>query len=134
MGILYVGMTLLPLTYQSLFATLDEHMVRPLIFPIWLPKDDPHRTPNYEIFLFLQLALVLLYMKAFGFYVYIQFHVLLHNKVLLELIIMDFDTLFDGLDEFVAMLPNNDMRRIAVQHTLNKRLERIVTWHNSVFK
>ncbi|XP_063824512.1 odorant receptor 13a-like [Ostrinia nubilalis] len=133
-AVLYVLMTLAPLTYQSLFATQDEHMIRPLVFPMWLPKDDPYRTPNYEVFLFLQMNFLLIFIQSFGVYVYIQFHVLLHNFILLELVILDFDVIFEGLDESVVELSPYDPRRASIQHVFNKRIERIVTWHDSVFK
>lgn len=52
----------------------------------------------------------------------------------MDMIILDFKVIFDGLDESVAKLPRNDPRRVAVQMVLNKRLKRIVTWHVSVYR
>nr|ARO76454.1 odorant receptor 49 [Conogethes punctiferalis] len=133
-AIMYFAVTLVPLLYLTLFANQDEHTVRPLIFPMWLPEDDPYRTPNYETFFILQINICFIFVQAFAVYVYIQFHVLLHNYYMLDLVIMHFGVIFEGLDETVAYLPVRDERRVETQRILNKRMERIVTWHNSVFK
>nr|AIT72017.1 olfactory receptor 64 [Ctenopseustis obliquana] len=132
--ILYVSSTLIALLYQSTLATQDEHMVRPVIFPIWLPADDPHRSPNYEIFLVMQIILIFILFCSFCFYVCILFHLLLHYYNLMDMIIIAFGELFDGLDESVATLPTEDPRRKAVQTELNRRMGQIARWHHSVFE
>ncbi|KAL0902711.1 hypothetical protein ABMA27_000523 [Loxostege sticticalis] len=125
--------TLIPLTYQSLIATHDEHTIRPSLFPMWLPKDDPYRTPNYEIFMFFQMYFVCVYVQSFGVNVYIQFHMLIHNYTILELVIIDFEMIFEDLDEDVVYLSRYHPRRVLIQRILNKRIQRIVAWHDSVF-
>nr|WPO56470.1 odorant receptor [Leucinodes orbonalis] len=132
-AVMYPLMTSVYLLYVSIFITQDEHQVRPLMFSMWLPKDDPYRTPNYEIFFILETNYCILYVQSFVVYVYILFHVMLHNYYLLDMILLDFEMLFDGLDETTATLPRHDSRRIAVQMTLNNRIKRIATWHQSVF-
>lgn len=52
--------------YQSIFATKDEYTTRPLIFPLWLPKDDPYKTPNYETFLLIEIYVILIIVQNFG--------------------------------------------------------------------
>ncbi|XP_063377207.1 odorant receptor 4-like [Cydia fagiglandana] len=130
---LYVSNTMLYLLYQSTLATQDEHMIRPLIFPMWLPEDDPYRTPNYEIFLSLEVVLIYVVVLTFGLYVYILFHLLLHYYNLMDVILIALEELFDGLDESVVALPREDPRRVAVQNELNIRMAQIVRWHLSVF-
>ncbi|KAJ2952088.1 hypothetical protein O0L34_g4358 [Tuta absoluta] len=122
------------LLYQTFFTTVDEHTVRPLIFPLWLPKDDPYRTPNYEIFMFLEIWVIFIINQNFGAYVYMQFHTLLHYYNLIDLIILDLEVIFEGLDETVVELPKSDPRRMEVRGILNGRLKRIVNWHSAVFK
>uniref|UniRef100_A0A0K8TU53 Odorant receptor n=1 Tax=Epiphyas postvittana TaxID=65032 RepID=A0A0K8TU53_EPIPO len=133
-ALLYISNTLLYLLYQSTLATQDEHMVRPFMFPIWLPADDPHRTPNYEIFLALEIVLIFIVFCSFVLYVYILFHLLLHYYNLMDMILIAFGELFDGLDEEVATLEPEDPRRRAVQAQLNSRMGRIARWHHSVFE
>nr|AJE25904.1 olfactory receptor OR64 [Planotortrix excessana] len=132
--ILYVGNTLIALLYQSTLATQDEHMVRPFMFPIWLPADDPHRSPNYEIFMSLEIILIFVVFCSFIFYVYILFHLLLHYYNLMDMILIAFGELFDDLDESVVTLPTEDPRRKAVQAELNRRMGQIARWHHSVFE
>nr|AST36413.1 putative odorant receptor OR64.1 [Cydia nigricana] len=132
-SLLYISNTLLYLLYQSTLATQDEHMIRPLIFPMWLPKDDPYRTPNYEVFLVLQAILIFVVLVTFGLYVYILFHLLLHYYNLMDVILIALEDLFKGLDESVVALPREDPRRQEVQDELNIRMAQIVRWHMSVF-
>lgn len=54
------------LVYYSLFATLDEESIRPLQFPMWLPYDDPYRTPNYEIFLAIEFYIMACVVNTFS--------------------------------------------------------------------
>nr|QRF70967.1 odorant receptor [Semiothisa cinerearia] len=121
------------LVYQSLKPS-EEYKNRPLVFPLWLPNDDPYRTPNYEIFFVVEVFFVIAFTLCFGGYVYTLFHFLLHYYTKMDMIILDFQVIFDGLDESVVKLPKTDPRRISVQMTLNKRLKRIVTWHLSIFR
>ncbi|XP_048007340.1 uncharacterized protein LOC125242593 isoform X3 [Leguminivora glycinivorella] len=130
---LYIANTMFYLLWQSIFATLDEHMVRPLMFPIWLPKDDPHRTPNYEVFMTFEIILIFIVLFTFGLYVYILFHLLLHYYNLMDVILIALDELFVGLDPSAASLPRQDPRREAVQLELNARVGRIARWHLSIF-
>ncbi|XP_063360466.1 odorant receptor Or2-like [Cydia amplana] len=130
---LYIANTVVYLLWQSIFATLDEHTVRPLMFPIWLPKDDPHRTPNYEVFMTFEIILIFIVICTFGLYVYILFHLLLHYYNLINVILIALEELFDGLDESVATLPREDPRRVAVQSELNARMGQIARWHLSIF-
>ncbi|KAI5632192.1 7tm odorant receptor domain-containing protein [Phthorimaea operculella] len=122
------------LLYHTFFVTLDENSVRPLIFPFWLPHDDPYRTPNYEVFLFFEIWLIFIINQSFGAYIYIQFHILLHYINLIDMIILDIEVIFEGLDESVVELPMHDPRRMEVRGILNGRLKRIVYWHSAVFK
>ncbi|XP_053603697.1 odorant receptor 13a-like [Plodia interpunctella] len=131
---MYISGTLTPLLWLSLFATQDENTIRPLMFPMWLPEDDPYRTPNYEVFMFFQISFCFIYIQTFCVYVYTEFHILLHYYNLMELLIMDFGVIFDGLDERVFDLPRWDPQRVYVQDTLRKRMRRIVQWHLSIFK
>nr|AZT78920.1 odorant receptor [Dioryctria abietella] len=133
-AVMYITSTMFPLLWLCLFATQDENMIRPLMFPMWLPKDDPYRTPNYEIFMTIQLIFCFLYIQTFCVYVYLEFHILLHYYNLMELLIMDFGVIFEGLDESVVYLPSSDPRRVEVQNALNKRMGRIIEWHLSIFK
>lgn len=57
---LYVFLTIYLLFFQV------EDMVRPLIFPLWLPKDDVYRTPNYEAFMVLEIVLLAVILTCFG--------------------------------------------------------------------
>nr|AFC91731.2 putative odorant receptor OR63 [Cydia pomonella] len=132
-AILYVLNTLLLLLYQSLFATLDEHYVRPLIFPVWLPHDDPYRTPNYEMLLVFDIAIILVAMASFGLYVPLSLHLFMHYYKLLDMILIAIDELFEELDESVVTLPVTDQRRLDVKAELSRRMGRIVRWHQSVF-
>ncbi|KAL0852346.1 hypothetical protein ABMA28_000549 [Loxostege sticticalis] len=125
--------TLIPLTYQTLISTHDEHTIRPLLFPVWLPEDDPYRTPNYEIFLFFQMYFLWMFVQSFGVNVYIQFHMLIHNYTILELVIIDFEMIFEDLDKNVVYLSRYHPRRVLTQRIFNKRIQRIVAWHDSVF-
>ncbi|CAK1598631.1 unnamed protein product [Parnassius mnemosyne] len=122
------------LTYQSLFATQNENTVRPLAYPLWLPNDDPYRSPNYEIFLVIQVTITFNFVQTYCVFIYVLFHTLLHYYYLMKLIFLDFEVLFDGLDETVSRLSPCNPRRIAVQLTLNKRMKRIVNWHTSVLR
>ncbi|CAH2214529.1 jg25765 [Pararge aegeria aegeria] len=122
------------LMYQCLFATRTENTIRPLIFPFWLPEDDPFRTPNYEIFMFWEIMIIIIVLQTFCVFVYILFHVLLHNFYLMNMIIFDCEVLFVGLDESVAKLSKYSPRRIEVYSILNSRMRRIVKWHNIVFQ
>nr|ALM26213.1 odorant receptor 24 [Athetis dissimilis] len=131
---LYMVLPVAGLTYQSLFATIDENTVRPLQFPVWLPHDDVYRSPNYELLLALELIMVFMFVQSFCGYVYTLFHILLHYYAIMNMIIIDFSVIFEGLDESVALLPVHDKRRRETQHILNARIRRIVTWHRSVFK
>ncbi|KAI8424166.1 hypothetical protein MSG28_002756 [Choristoneura fumiferana] len=130
---LYISNTLVYLLYQSTIATQDEHMVRPFMFPLWLPADDPHRTPNYEIFFLLEVILIFVVLCTFVLYVYILFHLLLHYYNLMDIILIAFGELFDDLDESVATRPPEDPRRQEVQAKLNRRMGQIARWHHSVF-
>nr|AST36415.1 putative odorant receptor OR65 [Cydia nigricana] len=132
-AILYVLNTLLLLLYQYLFATLDEHYVRPLMFPVWLPHDDPYRTPNYEMIMIFQVALILVAMASFGLYVPLSLHLFMHYYKLLDMIMIAIDELFVGLDWSVVTLHVTDQRRVDVKTELRKRMGRIVRWHQSVF-
>ncbi|XP_073942829.1 odorant receptor Or2-like isoform X2 [Choristoneura fumiferana] len=131
---LYISNTLVYLLYQSTIATQDEHMVRPFMFPLWLPADDPHRTPNYEIFFLLEVILIFVVLCTFVLYVYILFHLLLHYYNLMDIILIAFGELFDDLDESVATRPPEDPRRQEVQAKLNRRMGQIARWHHSVFE
>ncbi|XP_068630996.1 odorant receptor 13a-like [Battus philenor] len=131
---LFIVTCLLALIYQSLFGRQDENTIRPLPFPVWLPNDDPYRTPIYEIFLIFESIIVYNFIQTFCVYVYVMFHTLLHYYYLMSMTILDFEVIFDGLDETVIQLSRNNIRRIAVQHTLNQRMKRIVTWHISLFR
>ncbi|XP_022825109.1 odorant receptor 13a-like isoform X1 [Spodoptera litura] len=133
-GGLYVVFPLVGLIYQSLFATLNENTTRPLQFPMWLPHDDPYRTPNYELFLLIQSTLCFCFVQTFCVYVYTLFHILLHYYMIMDMIIIDFSVIFDGLEESVALLPRQDSRRMETQRILNARIEKIVKWHLSVFR
>uniref|UniRef100_A0A2A4JTU3 Odorant receptor n=1 Tax=Heliothis virescens TaxID=7102 RepID=A0A2A4JTU3_HELVI len=133
-GGLYVIMPVVGLLYQSLFATIDENTVRPLQFPLWLPNDDPYRTPNYEIFLVIESTLIFCFVQTFCVYIYTLLHILLHYYTIMNMIIIDFGVIFEGLDESVALLPRHDERRRATQLILNSRIAKIVKWHLSVFK
>ncbi|KAM3967165.1 odorant receptor 67c-like [Aphomia sociella] len=110
------------------------YIKRPLLFPMWLPDDDPYRTPNYEIFVFIQVGFLFIVHQVFSGYIYTLFHILLHYYYIMQLIMTDFEVLFDGLDETVTCLQPNDPRREQVQLTLNNRIRRVVQWHLSVFK
>lgn len=46
----------------------------------------------------------------------------------------DFEVLFNDLEESVVHLSRDHPDRIHVQLILNKRISRIVKWHNLVFK
>ncbi|XP_049870427.1 odorant receptor 85c-like isoform X2 [Pectinophora gossypiella] len=131
---MYIVNTFVLLFHYSLIATQDEHMIRPLIFPMWLPEDDPYRTPNYEIFMFFQIVLISIIYQNFCGYVYIQFHILIHYYTIMDVIILDFEDIFDDLDESVVDLKKDDSRRVEVQLILNSRMKRIVQWHISVIK
>ncbi|XP_013200165.1 odorant receptor 85b [Amyelois transitella] len=133
-AIMYISGTVGPLLWMSLIAAQHENSVRPLMFPMWLPEDDPYRTPNYEIFMAFQISFCFIYIQTFCVYVYTEFHILLHYYNLMELVIMDFHVIFEGLDEAVVDLVRADPRRVNVQHALNKRMGRIVRWHLSIFK
>ncbi|XP_063376661.1 odorant receptor 4-like [Cydia fagiglandana] len=130
-AILYLLNTFLLLIYQSLFATLDEHYVRPFIFPMWLPHDDPHRSPNYEMILIFHVALIFVAMASFGLYVPLSLHLFMHYYKLLDMILIAIDELFDELDESVVTLHVEDQRRMDVKAELGRRMGRIVTWHQS---
>ncbi|XP_034829768.2 odorant receptor 67c-like isoform X1 [Maniola hyperantus] len=132
---MYFCRTLAILLYQSLFATQTEYLIRPLMFPFWLPNDDPFRTPNYEVFLSLQIFVsAVVVPQAFCVYVYILFHILLHYYYLMSMIIYDCEVLFNDLDPSVVELSKYDPRRIEVQFALSSRMRRIVKWHNLVIK
>ena len=73
-------------------------------------------------------------MFNFTVYIYTLFHILLHYYAIMNMIIIDFGVIFEGLDESVALLPRHDERRIETQLTLNARIRQIVTWHLSVFR
>ncbi|XP_031768249.2 odorant receptor 30a-like isoform X2 [Galleria mellonella] len=130
---LYISLMLCPLVIQGLFNT-DSDVNRPLMFPLWLPADDPYRTPNYEIFVVLEIGFLMVATLLFGGYIYLLFHVLLHYYYILDMIIQDFEVIFNGLDESVACLLPKDPLRKQVQSTLNSRMKRIVNWHLAVFK
>ncbi|XP_045446827.1 odorant receptor 49b-like [Melitaea cinxia] len=130
----YIISTLVLLLYQSLFASQTENMVRPMMFPLWLPADDPYRTPNYEIFFLIETALCLIVPQTFCVYIYVFFHTLLHHYYLMDMIFFDFEVLFNDLKESVVHLSRDHPDRIHVQLILNKRISRIVKWHNLVFK
>ncbi|XP_045765475.1 odorant receptor 13a-like [Maniola jurtina] len=132
---MYFSRTLAVLLYQSLFATQTEHLIRPLISPFWLPYDDPYRTPNYEVFLTLQIiSSAIVIPQAFCVYIYILFHILLHYYYMMSMIIYDCEVLFNDLDHGVVELSKYDPRRIEVQFVLNGRMRRIVKWHNLVIR
>ncbi|CAK1598624.1 unnamed protein product [Parnassius mnemosyne] len=131
---MFMGTSIVKLTYQSMFATQNENTVRPLAFPLWLPKDDPYRSPNYEIFMVLEAIICFNVVQIFCVFVYVLFHTLLHCYYLMKLIFLDLEVLFDGLDESVSRLSPCNPQRIAVQLTLNKRMKRIVNWHTSVLR
>ncbi|XP_026737600.1 odorant receptor 13a-like [Trichoplusia ni] len=131
---LYVLFPVAGLCYQSLFATQDENTQRPLQFPMWLPNDDPYRTPNYEMFLVIESMMCFCFVQTFCVYIYTLFHILLHYDTIMNMIILDFEVIFEGLDESVALLPRYDVRKMEVQRILNERMKKIVTWHLSVFK
>uniref|UniRef100_A0A0K8TUR5 Odorant receptor n=1 Tax=Epiphyas postvittana TaxID=65032 RepID=A0A0K8TUR5_EPIPO len=131
---LYISNTLLYLLYQSTIATQDEHMVRPFIFPKWLPADDPYRSPNYELLFAFDITLIFVVLCSFVMYVYILFHLLLHYYNLLDMILIALGELFEGLDEPAAALPREAPRRRAVQAELNRRMGRIARWHHSVYE
>ncbi|KAL4708280.1 hypothetical protein ACJJTC_007686 [Scirpophaga incertulas] len=133
-SLMFTLMALVPLLYLSLFGTQDEHYIRPLIFPVWLPKDDPYKTPNYELFLCFELCCCLIFTQCFPVFVYLQLHALLHICVKLDLIVFNLNAIFEGLDESTASLSQRDERRVATQRTLNERMQRIIKWHVSVFK
>ncbi|XP_045765451.1 odorant receptor 13a-like [Maniola jurtina] len=134
-AVMYFSRTLAILLYQSLFATQTEHLIRPLMFPFWLPNDDPFRTPNYEVFLSLQIFIsAIIVPQVFCVYVYILFHIFLHYYYLMSMIIYDCEVLFNDLDPGVVGLSKYDPRRIEVQSVLNSRMRRIVEWHNLVIK
>ncbi|XP_059056635.1 odorant receptor 82a-like [Achroia grisella] len=122
------------LLVQSLANTPDSHTNRPLMFPIWLPEDDPYRTPNYEIFAFIETCYLAIVIQSFCGYISVLLHILLHYYYVLDIIIKDFEVLFDGLDETVTHLSPQHPLRMEVQHTLNVRMKRIVQRHNLVFK
>ncbi|XP_031767158.2 odorant receptor 4-like isoform X2 [Galleria mellonella] len=130
---LYILLMLCSLVMQSLFKA-DIDVIRPLLFPMWLPADDPYRTPNYELFLFFQICLLAIVNQVFSGYIYMLFHVLLHYYCILDMIIKDFEVIFDGLDESVVCLLSKDPVRKQLQSTLNGRMKRIVNWHLAVFK
>ncbi|CAK1598633.1 unnamed protein product [Parnassius mnemosyne] len=131
---MFLGTCIVKLIYQSLFATQNENMVRPLAFPVWLPKDDPYRSPNYEMFLVFHGIICFDLIQTFCVFIYVIFHTLLHYYYLMKLIFLDLEVLFDGLDESVSRLSPCNPQRIAVQLTLNKRMKRIVNWHTSVLR
>ncbi|KAM3967163.1 odorant receptor 10-like [Aphomia sociella] len=133
-AVLYILLMVNTLLVQSLLNMPGVYIKRPLLFPMWLPYDDPYRTPNYEIFLSLQLCLLFIVCQVFTGYIYTLFHILLHYYYIMQLIMIDFEVLFDGLDETVTCLQPNDPRREQVQLTLNNRIRRVVQWHLSVFK
>ncbi|XP_031768253.2 odorant receptor 4-like isoform X3 [Galleria mellonella] len=62
---LYISLMLCPLVIQGLFNT-DSDVNRPLMFPLWLPADDPYRTPNYEIFVVLEIGFLMVATLLFG--------------------------------------------------------------------
>ncbi|XP_037296484.1 odorant receptor 4 [Manduca sexta] len=133
-GTMFMLFPVMALVYQTLFVTHTENTIRPLAFVMWLPNDDPYRTPNYELFLFFEMNYCVIIVQTFGVYIYILFHLLLHHYFILDMMILDFEAIFDGLDESVAALPSKHPRRREVQLILNARIKRIVTWHNSVIK
>uniref|UniRef100_A0AAU6ND71 Odorant receptor n=1 Tax=Mythimna loreyi TaxID=667449 RepID=A0AAU6ND71_9NEOP len=132
-GGLFAVFPVVGLLYQSLFATMDENTIRPLQFPMWLPHDDPYRSPNYEVFLVMQMTLVIMFVQTFCVYIYTLFHIMLHYYTIMNMIIIDFGVIFEGLDESVALLPRHDERRRETQRILNARIGKIVKWHLSVF-
>ncbi|XP_047022350.1 odorant receptor 85b-like isoform X2 [Helicoverpa zea] len=101
---------------------------------MWLPNDDPYRTPNYEIFLVIESTLIFCFVQTFCVYIYTLLHILLHYYTIMNMIIIDFSVIFEGLDESVALLPRHDQRRRETQLILNARIAKIVRWHLSVFK
>ncbi|XP_031766404.2 odorant receptor 13a-like isoform X1 [Galleria mellonella] len=131
--VLYILLILSSLVMLGLFKA-DSDVNRPLLFPMWLPADDPYRTPNYEIFLFFQVYFLIIVYQTFSGYIYMLFHVLLHYYCILDMIIKDFEVIFDDLNESVSyILPKKPLRK-QVQFTLNRRIKRIVDWHRAVFK
>nr|QEI46828.1 odorant receptor 12 [Galleria mellonella] len=132
-GILYILLILSSLVMHGLLKTSND-VNRPLLFPMWLPADDPYRTPNYEIFLSIEICFLIIVNQAFSGYIYMLFHVLLHYYYILDMIMKDFEVIFDGLDESVSCLLPKDPLRKQVQSTLNGRMKRIVQWHLAVFK
>nr|AQQ73502.1 olfactory receptor 22 [Heliconius melpomene rosina] len=130
--LMYIFSTTAILLYQSLFATQHENMVRPLIFPFWLPADDPYRTPNYEIFFFLQCVEGLIVPQTFSVYIYVLFHILLHHYYLMSMMTFDIEVLFHGLDESVVSLSYTDSRLMEVKVILRNRMRRVVKWHSLV--
>lgn len=67
-------------------------------------------------------------------YIYVFFHILLHHYYLMDMIIFDFEVLFNDVEESVVHLSRYHPDRINVQRILSKRISRIVKWHNLVFK
>ncbi|XP_047987554.1 odorant receptor 4-like [Leguminivora glycinivorella] len=133
LAILYVSNTLVLLLYQSLFGTLDEHYVRPFIFPVWLPHDDPYRSPNYEMLMVFHIAIIFVAMATFGLYVPLSLHLFMHYYNLLDMVLIAIDELFEDLDESVVTLHDTDQRRLYVKAELARRMGRIVQWHQSFF-
>ncbi|XP_069358455.1 odorant receptor 13a-like [Maniola hyperantus] len=132
---MYFSRTLAVLLYQRLFATQTEDLIRPLIFPTWLPNDDPYRTPNYEMLLCFQIFVCAVVVpQTLWDYVYILFHIFLHYYYLMSMIIYDCEVLFNDLDPSVVELSKYEPRRIEVQLILNSRMRRIVKWHNLVIQ
>lgn len=62
------------------------------------------------------------------------FHFLIHFDTMMDMVILDFKVIFDGLDKSVVNLPKSHPSRVEVQRVLKKRVGRIVTWHLSVLK
>lgn len=62
----YILFPILLLVYQTLFATQDEHTVRPLPLPLWLPGVDIFETPQYEILFISQVYASIVCVQTFS--------------------------------------------------------------------
>ncbi|XP_048478969.1 odorant receptor 82a-like isoform X2 [Plutella xylostella] len=130
---MYILLSVVSILYYCLFVTHDEGSHRPLVFPVWLPHDDPHRSPNYELFLGLMYLIIIDFATTFTTYVYIVFHLLLHCYFLINMVMIGLEHLFDDVDDEVATLDSEDERYKEAKAVFKLRMKNIVDWHNAVF-
>lgn len=70
---------------------------------------------------------------CFSVYVYVHFHILLHYYGIMDLIILEMHSLFDGMAD-LPLPPKDGPIYEAIKDNFKAKIKRIVKWHNSVYE